>query len=178
MDILINLLPPERQKEIKNLRYIGIVLKIGTMALFALVVLASFSYACLYFISVEEKSVEEELVRFKQARSYQETQVAQDSLREYNKIASKVKSGLKKQKEYWNIIYEINSKVPADVVLTNFGVSADGMIVLKGLAYTRADFLAFKDGLENSELLKNLESPISNLVMEKDVSFEFTAEIK
>jgi Tfp pilus assembly protein PilN len=178
MDILINLLPPQRRREIKNLRLIGIVLKIGTMALFALFVLASFSYACLYFIGIEEKSLDQEIVRFKQTQSYRETQEAQDSLREYNKISRKVKNGLKKQKKYWDIIYEINSTVPNDVVLTNFMVSEEGIVSLKGLAYTRDDFLAFKAGLEESELLTNLKSPISNLVMDKDVNFEFTAEIK
>ena len=178
MDILINLLPPQRRREIKNLRYTGIVLKVGTMALFALIVLASFSYACLYFIDFQEKSLDQEIASFKQTNSYKKTQEAQDSLREYNKIASKVKNGLKKQKEYWDIIYEINAKIPNDVVLTDLNVSEEGIISLKGLAYTRKDFLSFKDGLEKSELFENLQSPISNLVMDKDVNFEFTAEIK
>lgn len=178
MDILINLLPPERREEIKNLRYTGIILKIGVMAVFALVVLACFSYACFYFISVEERSIDEETALFEQTASYKEALKNQNSLREYDKIASKVKSGFEKQEKYWGVISEINSITPKGIVFSMFALSEEGELSLKGIAYTRTDMLDFKKGLEQSSLFEKVESPISNFVVETDINFEFTAKIK
>lgn len=178
MDILINLLPLDKRNEIKNLRYIGIILKIGLVGVFALAVLAVFSYACLYLIGIEEKSIDEEISRFETSQSYRETLNNQNSLREYDKIAGEVRTGFEKQKKHWDVISEINSIVPDGIVLTHFAVSEEGELSLNGLAYTRDALLQLKEGLEKSELLEDIVSPISNFVVETDVKFEFTAKVK
>lgn len=177
MDILINLLPPAQKEEIKNLRRIGVILKIGFVAGCAIAVFMVFLFFTMQTVLIQEDVVIKEIARFEQSGSYEEVKKAQDSLRDYSKIATKVKSGLSNQKLHWEMISQINQIVPEDVKLVEFSVDEESVLTLNGVAYTREALLALKKGLENCEKLSKVESPISNFVAEKDVEFEFTTAI-
>lgn len=177
MDILINLLPPAQKGEIKDLRRVGVIVKIGFAAVCAIAVFLVFMFFIMKAILIQEDAVTKEIVRFEQSESYREVKEAQDSLRDYSKIASKVKNGLSNQNNYWEVIFQINHIVPEGIELVVFSVDEESVLTLSGVAYTREALLALKDGLENCEKLSKVESPISNFVAEKDIKFEFTAKI-
>lgn len=178
MDILINLLPPAEKEELKNLRRVGVVLKIGFSAVCAMAVFIVFMFFTMKAVQIQEDVIVKEISRFEKSESYKEVREAQDSLREYSKIASKVKSGLNNQQQRWDIIHQINQIIPEDMRIIEFSIDDKNVLLLKGVAYNREALLFLKEGLEKSENLSKIESPISNFVAEKDVTFEFTAEVK
>lgn len=178
MDILINLLPPTEKEEIKNLRRVGVILKIGFSAICAMGVFVVFLFFTMKAIQIQHDVVLKEITRFEQSSSYAEVKNAQDALREYSKTASKVKSGLSNQKLRWDLISEINQVIPNDIKVVEFSVDSKDVMILRGVAYTRDALLQLQEGLEASERITKIESPISNFVADKDVEFEFTAEVK
>ncbi len=177
MNILLNLLPPAEKEEIKNLKRIGVILKIGFAAVCAVAVFLVFLFFIMQTILIQEEAVTKEIARFEQSESYQEVKRSQDSLRDYSKTASKVKSGLSSQNHFWEMISQINQIVPEDIKMVELSVNEEGILTLNGIAYTREALLVLKKGLEDCEKISKVESPISNFVAEKDVEFEFTANI-
>lgn len=178
MDILINLLPTTEKEEIKNLRRVGVILKIGFSAICAMGVFVIFLFFIMKANQIQQDVVLKETARFQQSSSYKEVKDAQEALRNYSKTASKVKSGLSNQKLKWDMISEINQIVPEDIKLVEFSVDSKDVMTLKGVAYTRDALLQFQKGLEESDRITKVESPISNFVADKDVEFEFSAEVK
>ena len=178
MDILISLLPPAEKEEIKNLRRVGVIMKIGFSAICAMGVFVVFLFFTMKVIQIQQDVVTNEISRFEQSPSYGEVKNAQESLREYSKTASKVKSALSNQKQRWEVISEINQIIPNDIKMVEFSVDEEDELILKGVAYTREALLKLKEGLEGSDRISKVESPISNFVADKDVEFEFTAEVK
>lgn len=178
MDILINLLPPQEKGEIKNLRRIGVILKIGFAAVCAIGVFLVFSYFINMMIKIQDDAVAGEIARFEQSQTYKEVLKTQDLLREYSKVSAKVKAGLKNQSNRWELISAINQIIPENIKLSVFSVDEEGAFTLKGIAHDREALLSLKSGLESCGKLSKVESPISNFVADKDIVFEFTAEVK
>jgi hypothetical protein len=59
------------------------------------------------------------------------------------------------------------------VVLNSYRVNyANGEILIFGNAQTRSNLLAFKQSLEASEDLANINLPIANVLQETDINFE------
>jgi len=50
-------------------------------------------------------------------------------------------------------------------------------MVIYGNSKTRDDFLKIKDALEKSDLIADLESPISNILSQKNISFSLEATL-
>ncbi|MEA2007156.1 MAG: hypothetical protein U9O20_03295 [Patescibacteria group bacterium] len=178
MDILINLLSPTEKEEIKNLRRVGVILKIGFSAICAMGVFVVFLFFTMKAIQIQQDVVLKEIARFEQSFSYKEVKVAQEALREYSKTASKVKNGLSNQKLRWELVSEISAVIPNDIKIVEFSVDSKDVLTLNGIAYTRDALLQLQEELEGIERITKIESPISNFVADKDVEFEFTAEIK
>lgn len=176
MQIKINLLPPQIKEEIENSRIVGLMLKIFFMAIFSLVVFLVFLQFCLHFISLQEGASKGKITSFERNESYVQVKESQDFLRDYSKRAISIKGGLKKQKNYWGVIEEVNKVVPQGVALRELKVD-EKEAVLIGKAASREDLLFLKTQLEKSEIFTNIESPISNLVANENVDFEFKMKI-
>lgn len=177
MKILINLLPPEKKEELKNLRFIGVIIRFGIATVSAMAVLLIFLFFCLKAITIQKVSLEREVGRFKENDSYKKTREVQDFFREYSKRATKVKKGFKAKNEYWAVINEINSIMPEDINLREFNLK-NGNLVLRGMAQSRQSLLVFKDRLEENEFFEKVKSPISNFVANENVDFEFEVKMK
>ena len=94
-------------------------------------------------------------------------------------INKKIKSIAKIQEEFipWSKLFIVLSKkVPAGISLSKIDVNQDTKtLTVSGYSETRADFLAFKNSLENDPLFTNIESPVSNIL--KQTAIDFTLQI-
>jgi len=50
-------------------------------------------------------------------------------------------------------------------------------IILKGVARSRNNLLALKEGLEDSEIFANIDFPIKNILEKEDINFEITVKL-
>ncbi len=117
MEININLLPPEQKDELKGLRIVGIIFKIGTTALFSLGVFWVFLQFCNQAIMIQKDVFDKESTQFTHSDSFKEVRKSQNEIKQYSKYAEQIRSGLATKKSYWNVINEINCSVPDDIYL-------------------------------------------------------------
>lgn len=177
MEITINLLPPEKKEELKNLRTIGTVIGIGTSAIFSIAVLFVFLQFCTKAILIQKNAFDKEVNRFAQTDAYREMRKSQTDIKKHSKQASQIKSGLLVKKSYWSVIDEINKMMPKDVYLRELSIT-EGTVSIKGFAFFRKSLLELEEELKQNENFIEIESPISNLVANENVVFEFKAKIK
>ncbi|MFA5070073.1 MAG: hypothetical protein WC528_02225 [Patescibacteria group bacterium] len=88
-------------------------------------------------------------------------------------------SGIQSDYVKWsNYVADFTALVPTNISLTEIAINQESKeIVVSGQALTRDNFLVFKANLENTEILSDLNSPISNLVKKEDISFVISAKI-
>lgn len=177
MDITINLLPPDKKEELKKLRIAGVIFKIGVSAIVALLVLFVFMHFCVKAIVIERDVFDKEIERFIRTKSYVEVQKAQNEIKQKSNQARKIKGGLSDKTDYWSIFDELNSVIPDDIFLKQIEIS-EGIIQIRGLAIYRESLLILEEKLKENEVFGNVESPISNVVANENVEFEFKASIK
>lgn len=177
MNITLNLLPPRKREELKNLSAIGAISKVGIAALASILLFVVFVEFSVMAISVQQKAFESEMTRFERDSSYVSAKEAQDSLRDYDVMAKQVKRSLLSQKNYWGIISEVNQVIPEGIYLNNFSIESD-VVALRGVALERESFLVLKKQLEENEIFSKVDSPISNIVSEKNTKFEIKATLK
>jgi len=177
MNISINFLPVERREEIKNLKYIGVVLRIGIMALLSVVVFIVFLKFNIHAIEIEKSFTESEIVRFESSLDYRQTKVAKDSLREYSKTAKTIKSGLKSKKSFSALVQEMNKMIPEGIILSRFSIDSKE-VILNGVALEREQLLKLEKQLKESEYFKSVDSPISNFVSDTNAKFIFKMDLK
>ena len=88
------------------------------------------------------------------------------------------------QEEYtsWSdLIYQLTRLVPPNISLTNISFSpaekSQEQILITGQAKTRDDLLAFKNNLESSTFLSEVNVPLDNLLKKDDISFSIKARL-
>ncbi len=150
---------------------------IGLSAIISILALVVFVQFCVWFIAIQKKVVDERVAQFQGDEFYTQAKTAQDSLRKYSATSRKIKSKLKTQNDYWKIITEINRTVPAEIYLKEISIK-NQLLEIKGNSLERQALLVFQEKLEKNELFETVESPISNFVSNKNVSFEFTIGLK
>jgi len=176
MDITINLLPPDKKEELKKLRISGVIFKIGVSAIVALVVLIVFMQFCVKAITIQKDVFDNEIARFVRTNSYIEVQKAQNEIKQKSDKARIIRGGLLNKTDYWTVFNELNLIIPDDIFLKQVEISED-MINIRGLAIYRESLLVLEEKLKENEIFKDVESPISNLIANENVAFEFKATL-
>lgn len=177
MKITINLLPPEKKKELKGLRVVGVIFKIGVSAMIALVVLFVFLLFCVEAILIQKRAFDKEIDQFVSMKHYQEVKKSQEDIKQYNNQAQQIKRGFSNKENYWELINEINGVMPDDIFLKRMLI-AEGTLRFSGFALHRETLLVLDGRLKESERFSDVESPISNIVANENIEFEFNMKIK
>lgn len=132
------------------------------------------TYYCLFILLKEQKrliEINENDIKIQQLVKIEE------KIENVNQQLAKINL---KQNELvvWTPILEELAKItPSGVYLLNFSYRLSvNKINLSGWAENRDKLIRFKDLLEESSLFINLESPLSNLIKQNDINFNFTFE--
>lgn len=72
------------------------------------------------------------------------------------------------------VLTEITDGTPPGIQLTGVNISETGAVEIRGKARERADVLAFEAKLKASPNFTGLTAPLSNILTQYDVAFEFT----
>lgn len=74
--------------------------------------------------------------------------------------------------DWLNLIQKLSQIVPANIEIKNFEAGhSQKSFRLVGFAKTREDYLILKENLEKSQLFKNLDSPISDILKKENLNF-------
>jgi Tfp pilus assembly protein PilN len=99
---------------------------------------------------------------------------------QFSKINAQVAaiSAVEKNQLYWSDLFSrLNGMIFPGIEL-NIVETKDYNVTLFGLANSRDDLILFKEKLENSDCLFNINLPLSELVEKNNVEFQMDLEIK
>jgi len=166
--IELNLLPRAIKKQIiKKTRYVAMVNN-------ALILTAIFLIASALMLA-SQKYIAHELKMISENNG-QMTQPG--GIGEINNLMSEASAVQKDFVKWSGILNNFLALLPAGNTIQSINLDrAQGTMTMNGWAKTRDDFLQLKANLENSPMLSEIESPISNLLHRADVDFTMRAKL-
>jgi len=122
-------------------------------------------------------------------KNYKEIKNLKESIQMHNQpfnqeiadINKKIKIIDGAQKDYvkWSEkIIQLNEIVPANIKLTRFKFDKNNnSFEIFGWALKRNDFLNFKENLEKNSMISELNSPLSNLLLQENINFSLNGKL-
>ena len=174
----INILSPEKKNRLKEEKVIFLA-RIMAYAVIVFIVLSlGLLYGAQFYLNQKMEQVSGEI----SALGLNGTRGSQLNFSgTINQINEKITNLKGVQTDYikWSAyLAEFSTLIPPEITLSELAVSQEtNKIQIRGLAPLRDDFLALKSNLENSPLLENIDSPISNLIKREEINFELSASL-
>lgn len=165
MSTLLNLLPPEKKKALRQ----------GLMLAFAL------SMTLVVFLVALSVTATIVSVRVLLANNYATLKApvsGQDdytdsatSIKQINTYVHRVEGYMNRSSGWTDRLIELSEVVPTGVVIDNMTFSG-GKLIVRGYAVTRDDLLVYTERLSKMPFVSHIDSPLSNLLQKRDVRFE------
>jgi hypothetical protein len=174
MKIDINIIPDEEKRERAIEKKVGLILRISFSFIFALAVLSGGLFAAQYFLSINYSAAKADSQSQRQ-NSDKESEQTESFLASVSTLSQKIAKTSDETPRWSKIFVSLSQITPADITLTAVHAEKEH-IKISGFSKTREAFLEFQKKIEESEF-KNLKSPESNFVSQKDFIFEIEADI-
>jgi Tfp pilus assembly protein PilN len=177
MNIEINLLPPEKKKEIQTAKQFRAVLGWEAVIFSVGIIFFGFIFGINYLLNLNLQLVSKSKGSEVSGSQYETIKYYENKFSEINTKISKI-SNVANDQIYWSILFsKLENAIPDNVTLD--GLSTKNFSVyLAGKAKTRDDLLIFRDNLTKEECFDNMNLPLSNLVSKEDIVFQIDMEIK
>lgn len=167
-------MPQNQKKELMRdtqIRFIAVFTFI--IFLWALIFLV-ISYNSVLYLRAQLPAIEDRITLEFETERASTAGIIKAEIDELNEVLLTIdKIRQKDQLNFPQIFRMLGSVAPEGANLTNIAFQ-DGIVNLRGHAETRADVLLFKENLENEESFYNVISPLSNIVKESDIDFNFS----
>lgn len=171
--VILNLLSNEKKEELK-FRKIYLIGKDFTFVLLIFTILISviLSLSNIILVNTFNNTVSNSYLLGNSDHSFK------SDLNEVNKTLAGIKEIQSGFKEYDDLLIEITGYIPENISLTYLSIdSSSNKASFKGRALRREDLLELKNNMENSDIFKNIESPIANLLEKENINFTITADL-
>jgi len=169
--ITLNLLSPNKKKELRLMQFYGVA---KNLIIFILFITSLVAIVLLLTKMVLQnnfnKIVAENTLTTRYANLFNK------DVKEFNQY---VRGVGKIQEEYtpWvNFFTHFSQLVPNNIIIYTLNINQD-KILITGLGGTRDELLKFKDELEKSELFSKVAIPLDNLLKKDNVDFSIKANI-
>lgn len=169
----LNLLPPSQKQELKRTRTFLLIHEV-VLFIFIAVALGSallFTARALLEHKFREVVLEQVPGKTKVTKINRDIHDLNQRLLTLNQLTSKTYQ--------WSpMLIELTEKTPANIRLLALEMDAKGIIKIRGSAKTRDDLIAFKETLEQSSYMQNIDLPLRFLIDEHDITFVIEAGLK
>jgi|GEM_PF-1094521 len=175
-----NLLPLDAKEEL-SYRTVGDTVKKVVLVLSAiLVVFWLAGGALLWKFKSEETGITNDLENNIDSKKLWDLGKMNDQFKEMRTLNSRVNKSVQKEYLFSNALSELGEITPKGVALTDFETNLiqPGWVKIKGVARTRDSFLAFKKGLDESQIYEKVDSPAANYVSPQNFEFELNVQLK
>ena len=169
----LNLLPPQDRKRIGHKRLIRFfTLCNGSIAaLFATgIVLLLPTYFFLFF---QNRGAIELLAARREATESEQAREAEARIQQTNTTLGRLQTDYNlTQRSLTTSMTDIVAKAPPGITLTFFSFEKEtNRVLLRGNATTRNDLLQFISAIRNHPSFREIESPVENILKERNISF-------
>jgi hypothetical protein len=177
MEIMLNLIPPNKKEEIKKNKKLKAVIKAEIVLTIMLVgfftVLLSFKYI-LDMGLVGEMKLNSEIEKADQF----------EKIKKYNDQFSQANDRIKQialidqSQLYWSRVFVKISQLALPEIEIRSLSTTDYAVTIAGVADTRDSLIGFKSKLENEGCFSNVALPLSDLVDKTNVGFQIAFNVK
>lgn len=176
MKIHIDLLPPHRKKEIKKRELFLKVLEDELLFIVPSIVLIAMLISIYYILTLQKNVILDAYNAQKSQKEYQQLEVYQGKFKQTNLLVQNINKIHSKHLYWLNFFNQFSKILPEDVYVTDISTK-DFNVFLVGKAKNRDNLLDLKSKLEAEPCFKNINVPISNLVVKEDVDFQIDISI-
>mgnify|MGYP001564266214 CR=1 FL=1 len=178
---MINLLSIEDRKAVRaeyrhRLFVVGGLLTLG-LILIALIILSSFAF----ILSLRRSEVEGQIETIRKEFAVAELDQAREVIKQTNNSV-KIFTATSSQAAISAVWGDLITARTPGIRLTRLSFSPPskdgGQVVVEGKSETRATLLAYLDKLRQVEYFSEVDSPIKNIIQERDLTFTLTAILK
>ena len=168
MQATLNLLSPEKKAELRT----GFIFAYAQTMLFIVFLIVAFASGTLVAVRMMFKGTYEDLTQRSQSGGDESKAITTD-IKKINDYLKRI-DGIQQRFVPWSkVLEDLSRSVPEGMLLTQLRVERDGKIYVSGIARDRQDVLTLQSRLEQSPLFKDIKSPLSNILQQKDVKFDF-----
>jgi len=167
---MINLLPPPRQKEIKEEESAKIAAIIGLIAAAALSVFLALLFLIMIFYQYRLKTSEILLSEKMALMKIHNVEVVESRIAENSASIAKIQDFYGKQVKATNAFLQTAECLPSPVSLTRFSFASNRATV-DGLSPDRHALELFKRNLERRSDFSNIVFPVSSWLAARDIEF-------
>jgi len=172
MRVTLNLISPEHKASLRKAHSLAHAERM----LFTACLVAAFCAATILGIRMMLATTRDSLVQNSSGEATETSEFAEQA-RQINTYMKRI-NDLEDATIAWSsLLQELTLAAPSGVHYTTISVDRTGSIRLSGMAQTRADVLALKTVLESSPLLTDVQAPLSNILTQKDVKFDFDMKL-
>lgn len=175
-NIRLNLIPPEKKKEIAKSNHLKLV--IGTEFFLTLIIVCFFGVllSLRYILSLSYEARANFLAKGRETEQYERIMYFDEQFKKINKQVSAVIS-VKKDQLFWSFLLEKLSQLVFSGIEINTLDTNDYLVSIIGTANSRNDLILFKEKLESEKCFSDIDLPISDLVNKDNVEFQIDFKI-
>jgi Tfp pilus assembly protein PilN len=176
---MINLLQPELKEEYNNYLAKRFVVFFGSAMILVLLIFVVLLSASFLFLKIQNLALEEQITALENSEQNRNFQSLNKSLADLIQLYRTVAATESKLFKLLPILEELVILMPDPIYLTNLNFNFQQKeINLGGFAPRRDNVITLKDRLDRSPYFSKVVSPLSNLVKDRDILFNFTLVIK
>jgi len=173
--IKLNLLPPAEKTRLKWKALTNWLVFFGGWFGFFLAVFTALLLGAFFSLSILLNTQKELIQTRENTKQNRNIAEIEKKVKQVNQDIEKIRQ---KQESFilWTpLLEEISQITPSGVYLTRFYYYATSdRVELRGWAEKREYLLKFEDALKKSPYFTKVESPLSNLIKQKEINFSFT----
>jgi Tfp pilus assembly protein PilN len=171
MDIRLNLIPPEKKKEISNKTRVSASIKIEIFLTIVLIVFIAVLFSFNYILKLNLNSVLKAEQKSLNSGKYDKLKEYDENFSQINKKLSNVVA-VEKSQLYWSRLFsKLNNFIFPGIKISSLSTS-DYLVTLQGISDTRDNLILFKDKLSSEECFSEVGLPLDDLVDKNNVVFK------
>lgn len=168
MRITLNLLPPKNKAALRS----GFLFAYAQSMLLVVFFLTAIASSTLLAVRLLLKGTYDDLTQ-RSTSSSEEYKTMTDEIRSINEYLKRMEGVHKRFTPWSTVLATVSEMVPDGTQVTSIRIDKTGKVLLSGVADERSDVLLLRERLVQSNLFKNVSSPVSNILQPKNVKFDF-----
>ncbi|RJQ13909.1 hypothetical protein C4553_02035 [Candidatus Parcubacteria bacterium] len=177
--ITINLLPPEKKKDYRTELNRRLIVFYSVGLLVVLGIFVSLLLSINLYLSIESGTLNEEIATLESLPRNKELRKLELTLRDLSATLANTSAVKKELSPIHGFFNDLAAARPTGVYLLSFSFDRQQLKAsLRGFAPTRNEVIRFKENLEKVGWVAGVESPLSNVIRERDINFDFSIDLK
>lgn len=149
------------------------------LSLIAIGVISGFFWAMRQIVDINADSVASTLQSMQTSMQESEAGQKQEKINNLNRAVNTQSSLIEKQIQWTPLLEKLLAVTPTGVNFLNLtGDSEEMTLTINGQAQTRQQLINFQDSLENLDITKELDAPLSNIIERESVPFEINITLE